>query len=425
MWNISQNAVHVLIANYANDMPTSGTIKTYSDISNDGQIALVNGANTVISPASIVVAGNTYYDKEVRFVVRNGTELVFSPWFQGKDVANAASATGLADTQQVTYVGYNGSAYSLDAFDQNEYILNIEIKDEDVATGVYPYMKHAAYYSDTTATQAEVALGLVSSAIANFARESQSKIQFDAICNAAVTAANGTKTGQEVTVVKGSKVLTFETDVTYTAGGGSTLVVGDFVRIGTVGGGTALTSPVYKVTAISTVYVTLDRAVTNASGTYDDAGGTSDIEIIPAATGVAANWGIKMTGIARTNFVPGEQKHYLTTFLVTLARGFQSTVVTYTTKAAYGRGTYQKVAEDEYLAQGFSGKKVYVGVPQFKSRSAASAANLYDTVTFNIVKSGYKGLISSNPNNVTTVILYTNDDNASPNDELKTILGIS
>lgn len=395
MMPISNNLTTVLVANLATAMKAAGTtIRSYSDLS-DGQLALVNQANLSLNPATAI----SNYTYPVRFVVRNGDKLVYSDWILYNAANVHVQKTYAADTQQVSYVGYNGTSGSLDVFDLNEYIINIEIKDEDVATAVYPYMKHGAYYSDSAATQAEIGLGLVSSLVSNFKREPQSRIQFDLVCSAAGTAISN-DAGDTVVGYKGSDVLviadaTDDNDI-------AVLAVGDFVRIGT-----ATTAAVYKIISGSTTAAAggtlkLDRPLV---ASVSLAGTTA--EYITAAEALAADFGIKMTSVARTNFVPGVQKHYLTTFKVFLARGFETTAVTYTTAATYGAGTYQEVAEMEYIAQGNTGKKVYIGVPPFVSRSAASSATTYTRNTYTFSSDGYAGIISNNPTNKKVLYIYT------------------
>ena len=156
----------------------------------------------------------------------------------------------------------------------------------------------AAYESDASATQTEIADALVLNAVKNFEVEKQKSgitvTKAGRINSAAVTATNDF-TG-DTTVVKGSKVISIaesgnNNDAAVYGAGNADLAVGDYVRIGTVGGGTALTSQVYKVTALggaktSSITATLDRPVLEASGTY--AAATHDIEVIPAATAAAA-----------------------------------------------------------------------------------------------------------------------------------------
>lgn len=296
-----------------------------------------------------------------------------------------------APAAQVSYVGYNGSTGSINVLDSEPYEMVLYMKNSSIMGGhlTNAYTKHiGGFTTSSNATQEEIALATAYSVYKNFKEERVMKIQADAMCNATLTLTNGTKANQEVTVVRGSNILTFETDVTY-AGGGSTLVVGDYLRLGSPGVNVVISDPVYKVTAINGVYVTVDRPVTKASGTYQDAsGGTVDIEVIPSATGLAANWGVRFVGIElfattygieTTNYwsIDGRMQYDVTSFTIAFKSGFNvnDTLLTYATAASYGNGTYWEVAEQEYFTQGFDGKGIYTGYPAFIPRTNATNYN--------------------------------------------------
>ena len=315
-------------------------------------------------------------------------QLIYSPEFYiSKSTYSGKSYS--APVEQVTYYGYNGSTSSLGTVVSGQtYTLHITLRSYAPGVGHSPLVKTVPYVA-TSAVEADLATGLAGSFDRIFKREPNKTIQCDTVCNATVTAANGTKSGQEVTVVKGSTALTFETNVTYEVAGGATLAVGDYLRIGTVSGGTALTDPVYRVTAISTVYVTVDRPVTAASGIYDDAGGTSDIEVIPAATGNAADWGFKFTGLDRfadSGFNP--QNDFFSKIRFEVASSdFDSTVATTASAvASEGVGHGYEVAQMESKLAMNDGKGKYASAyPATVYRGEADIATpgIYDTIVLN------------------------------------------
>lgn len=399
MMQLGNNPIGVLIANSSSAMMTSGTIKTYSDMTGDGYMALVDTKNLVISPTSI-----TSMTTPVRLVVRVGSSLLYSDWIIGANKLTGTSSDAKSEVQQISYIGYNGTSGSLDVSNQNEYIVSITFEDEDVATGKYPYVKHGTYYSSASATQAEVASGLAVNLSKNFKRENQVKVLVERVTDSTTSSS----TSGDLTVVHGSKNVTAATDI---SNGG--MAVNDFMVIDGVA---------YKVTAIdsSNNIATLDQPYQGASGTVLDA----DASFITAANAASGNWGIKFTGVKRTNFVPGEQKHDVTRFEIQLPVGWTSTEVTYDTAADKGIGTYEEVAEMEWLAQGNDGKKVMLGTPLFKSRSAATDGTTYDRVIFTWYEDGYSNIISNNPKNVKTLYVYSNSSSDTPNNNLKTIFGI-
>jgi len=179
--------------------------------------------------------------------------------------------------------------------------------------------------------------------------------------------------------------------------GGSTLVVGDYLRIGTAAGANgavAQGSAVYLVTKIDSLKVYLDRPVTSVSGTYDDAGGTTAVEVIPSATGLAATWGIRCTGIAISNFKPGVFNYRVVRFKLE-PQNCGTTAVTYTTAASEGSGVYGQVAELEWFAQGNLGKIFRVDTPPVTMHAQASSAKTYETIAIKYKTSGYDDSVTA------------------------------
>jgi len=307
--------------------------------------------------------------------------IVFSPFFDMATRKNVVKTAHVAPAQQVTYFGYNGSTGALDATAGADYVLHFEWLNSQFTYNNTPMVLSAAY-RPVAASQYELADGMLKSFNGMMSRQPYAFIKGEAINNATVVAANGTKAGQEVTVVNGVSAVTFETDVTYTAGGAATLVVGDYLRIGTVGGGTALTSPVYKVTAINSLVVSLDRPVTNASGTYDDIGGTSDVEVIPAAS-IGANWGFKFTGVENSNFNAINDTFNPTRFKI-MNSGFTTATVSYTTKASKGNGYGKELAGLESYAQFLDKSSVVGAFPQIARRQEVTLTRGYDMITFDV-----------------------------------------
>jgi len=307
--------------------------------------------------------------------------IVFSPFFDMATRKNVVKAAYSAPVQQVTYFGYNGTSGALDATANADYVLHFEWLNSQFTYNNTPIILSAAY-RPVAASQYELADGMLKSFNGMMSRQPYNFIKGEAINNAAVTAANGTKENQEVTVVNGVAAVTFETDVTYKAGGAATLVVGDYLRIGTVGSGTALTSPVYKVTAINSLVVSLDRPVTNASGTYQDVGASSDVEVIPAAS-IGASWGFKFTGVENANFNAINDTYQVTRFKITNS-GFVTATVSYTTKASNGVGYGKDLAGIEAYSQFLDKSSVVGAFPQIARRQEVTLTRGYDLITFDV-----------------------------------------
>ena len=108
------------------------------------------------------------------------------------------------------------------------------------------------------------------------------------------------------TFTKGSKVITCDGDLDY--GGGTDVVVGDFIGGDSVGAGTftAAASDYFRIDAIFTSAtastITLDRPWPH--DTFTAAAGGEDIQVLPKATGEAyadSTWSLVITGAGQVN----------------------------------------------------------------------------------------------------------------------------
>jgi hypothetical protein len=210
----------------------------------------------------------------------------------------------------------------------------------------------------------------------------------------------------------GSVAHTTANVAAFTYATSSALAVGDALRIGSVGGGTALTSNVYKVTAISgtagngTTYVTLDRAVTEATGTY--AASSHDIEVIPNATLINAStdFGLKFTGHARTNFSPGLFRYMVYDFDILPGVNFADVLVTVTTNGKKGVNTYEAVTEEEWFAQGNRGYGYRVDVIPVDSQVTTESGASYSCLSLAYKLDQFTNIVGQTPASLGQVNIY-------------------
>jgi hypothetical protein len=196
----------------------------------DGNIAILDINNKSINSGSLTAAS------VVRFVQRTGNELLYTPYFKVGD-ATCALQSYTAPTEQVSFVGYNGSAGSLDVINSNNYVVGIDLKD---FTRGNIYHKFGAYKSTSSATQVDIATGLVNSLIKNFANEPNQWVKFARTSNGSVAAFTGT--GVITKWTKGSTTVlhyikTAAGTVALTASTGS-VTAGDVVNVPSSGGRT-------------------------------------------------------------------------------------------------------------------------------------------------------------------------------------------
>lgn len=388
MYN-EKNVLHVIVGKNETYVAEDVLIDNYADL-NDGNVAIIDQDNKVRDTD----AGTILLNSEViRFATRIGTNLVYTPKFKLADVTSITSIGYTAAVQQITYLGYVGSGTAnIEAIDENEYIVRILLEGNTSLFGNKQMYKFGAYKSDASATSAEVAIGLVDNLTHNFSREPQTTIQFDAICNNAGAAITGTGT---VSITNGTKVLTANTDVD------AIMSVGDYIRLGS----TAVTGTMYKIMSMDTTANTLvlDRPYT---GTTLASNAEANHEYVTAALGAAALWGIKMTGVAYTNFVPGVFNYEIPKFQVE-PQDCGTTTVTYSTAANPGVGVYGQIAELEWFAQGNLGKIFRVDTPPVTLHTQAASASTYETITmqYKVRPSGSTSVTGTTPDSFGELVL--------------------
>lgn len=354
------NASYLYIANAAR-----GT-DTIEGMANNS-VAIVNEAGTVLTGATTTGLAR------VAAKLSNG-EVVYSPFFDMATRKNLVGKSYVAPTTQLTYLGYNGTSGAMDATADATFVLNVEWKNSQFAFNNTSMMFSAPYHT-TAASQYELATGLVAALDGVMERQPYEFIKTERINNAAVTTANAFD--NDATVVSGVNAFTVATNLQYNAGGG-TLAVGDFVRFGTVGSGTALTDGVYKVTAIDSLQVTLDRTIKAASGTYATA--TDDLEVIPAGS-IGANWGLKFQGVNNSTFNKVNDTYAPVRFDI-ISDDFSTATVTYSTEATEGSGSGQLVANMETYSEFLDKHSVISAYPERPRREQAVLTNTYDLITF-------------------------------------------
>jgi len=321
-----------------------------------GEAWVVDEANNVLTNTTTSVT-----KFKVCYKSGNGT-IVYSDVIDPKRVISYKGKRSVAAVEQITYIGYNTTSGSITAINNNEYDITIDKQDLRETDFMQWKQVYGSYTSDSSATQSEVADGLVSNLTANFSKLPEITIKAEVVCSDAgssITAASGT-----LTATKGSK---------YVAATGATLgtdfSVGYLVRFGA-----ATSSPCYLVTAVDATnkVLTLSNPYSGTSGSFSGAGA----QFITTAGIAAANFGVKLSGLAKKwsllKFQWEKQR------FAVLLRNFGATALTTPTGAYEGDGNYQQVAELEAFCQGNE-----VGTPQ-RSQSFGPIAIDYRTdYTFN------------------------------------------
>ncbi len=312
----------------------------------DGEIVITDGAGTVLDTTTVATKD------EVRIAQRSGNNIIWSPAIRAKEISQYKGAAFSAAVEQITYVGFNGTAGAIDTISENDYLVRVIRQDTQATYLNKEQLKFGSMRSDASATQEEIATGVTSSLIANFAQEPEREIKFERVINnaGAAVAQTATPTYKSTLVVMSAA---------------NAFVAGDHVRFGT-----AVTDPTYKVASKSGNDLVLDIPFQGASGTG------LTVEIIVAATAATADFGIKMSGLPR-KFERGVFKYSKVRFEVTLAE-FGTTGITFDTAAVDGTGTTEEVQEREWFAsEGIHGKIERIGTPPPVFKQDADPAKSY------------------------------------------------
>jgi hypothetical protein len=144
----------------------------------------------------------------------------------------------------------------------------------------------------------------------------------------------------------------------------ATMVAGDYIRVGT-----ATTSAVYLIDTVTSgtgatpagtpMTLTLDVAFQGESTILAI---DTETEYITAAQGTAADWGVKITGLAANFDVNKFRNFYVNRFTATFSDE-GTTPITHLQGAYTGNGVWQQVAMDEYMTYGFEGQNEMLGTP--------------------------------------------------------------
>jgi hypothetical protein len=319
-------------------LPSVGTVVTNANLESGAVVLCDMGMRRLDATAYTALAPTAQY-----FVVQGRgttTSLMKSPAIT-KGSTTFTIAKYKAAVQQVTYVGYNGTTGALPVANNTDFWIKVRKRDNDAANRSQPMSLFAGpVKTDATGTQEELAFALAKNGIRNFSQEpANGYLRFELVSNAA-SVTDGTATS--ITIAKGSKVGTLNAAAT-------TFVVGDVIRMGTT-----LTSPVYKIVALSTTTVTFNIPLQGDSIT------AGAIRYFTAANAATAAFGVRLTGVPAPFNVNTMRDYYANRFTTTFS---DSTVLVTVTGAQNGNGVWQQVAMDEYLSYGFEGENNQLAVP--------------------------------------------------------------
>jgi hypothetical protein len=313
-----------------------------------------------------------------------GRAILSSP-IQGNLVSTYEGKAYRSPLEQVTYVGYNGTAGTgLNISASTEYRLRISINEDQPVVGQRLTLQDFNYDGGSTAS-AEEAVDKIACYYGQKDyghNELGDKIKLERVSDGTFTAL-----AADATVIKGSVTVT-------SLGHGA--VVGDYLRIG----GATDEFAIYKVkTVVDANTVTLDVAYIGETATILAA----DIGIMSAQT----EFGFKLTGLpqdpmlSRSENEPYDQYEWIVFeayFSEADGRSFDSQAVVTTTSADPGNGFWRQIAEREENAKGYLGDTSKRRFDDNRINSVVNPAVGYDTISIYHSTTGrgdFQGLYNS------------------------------
>ena len=330
----------------------------------DGVVAVVKPDMTITNTTGELT--NTYIANGGLFHIVQGTgvnsPLIVSPLLKNGAYTITRSKYAAA-TEQVTYVGFNGTTGAIDADTAStSYVVTLIMANPNEKDRSQPSRVYGQYTTPASgATNAISTVALVNNLTKNFSTKADDLVKVEMIVSDAALntdfSALANPTGA-VTFTKGSTTATM-TDT-------ASLSAGDWFRIGGVS--EAVTDIAYQIKSVDGTanLITLSTPYAGESATISD----GLMHLVGANPG---DLGIKLSGVSRDFSVTSMRNYYKVRFVVTVGEAFLSTGVTTASKAFEGKGVPAQVAMDYYESMGFLGQMETIGVPPVPRASVPTA----------------------------------------------------
>jgi len=330
-------------------------------------------ADDLVEIGHAMASGTDYY-----FAFRNtNSVLQKSASFDFGKLVDIRCKETIARTEQVSYLGYNGTSGSMDAVNATYYGVGLVPNHTFGLLNNSPLIKTLPFKS-TAATQSNVAAGIANAGVRAFNGQPNRDVKFERVNSGALANALGTSA---VSVVNQGVEVVFAEDMI------SLCPNGTILRFGSTGAG--VDSACYIIasqdagTTTTRIY-TLDQPY---QGTTNAAYAEGSIESV-----TEGDWGIKMTGVSVTDakFNPITDTPYVVDFEVELGENFSTAAMTYTTGSNIGFGTYQLVSFDEAFSMfNVKDKQVNAYPSQPNHTFEAVSGEAYDLIEFEASDSKY------------------------------------
>ena len=362
-------SVFIMTDTASGSLPAAGTKIVPGTVT--GWVGITNMSNEVLAAGSGAGTGVQNYSK-IKIIKDRGADLPLQQVVLDlSSIQSASAVAGAISSEQVTYIGSNGTTGSIAGMAANTFY---EVKLEHVPNQ-FAYGKRPANYKYGTwksgasvPTQADVAINIVKSLIQNFVpnRTTDWRVKSELVADGAGVVIADTDLAS-IAFTKYSK-----TAVVTTTGAVSAFAAGTYIRVGA-----AADSPIVKVVSsgsaagAGTFNVVLDYAWQGDNATV------VRTSLFTVAT--IGNTGIKITGIKQKYDVNRWRQYDKVRFNPFINDAFTSTTVT-TTAAFDGIGVYEQAANDEYISWGDEGQVFVDQVPPLFREQDAVVGTQYNPV---------------------------------------------
>lgn len=293
--------------------------------------------------------------------------LHYSPILNPKNIRNLSYRAYTAKAEQVDYIGWNGTAGTIEATVYNHYMLSVYYKHDKAMWSEQKNIRVYNYETGATASAKNVCKSL----------STQINMDLDTKLKAEIVANEATETAlsnaRTISATNGS-------DVVVGSAADHGVSVGDVLRVAATG----TANPVYIVTAVDGANITLHTKYQGAT-----ASGLAS-KIVTAIT----NWGLKLTGLPITWKAKGIMPYIVAMWDLQLV-GFGEAVVTNSVRPTKGSGHPYDIADLEWFANGGDGLRNRTVIPISEGRTDVDLTkNGYDIISFEYQETSTTGPVA-------------------------------
>ena len=374
--------------------PTAGTVVTPGSTNSGvaGWVGITNMSNIVLDATTVLA-----YDK-IKIIKDRGADLPLQQVVISlSELAKTSAYSGAIASEQVSYIGYNGTSGTMDATVNNFFLIKLEHTPNAFLYGKRPASyKYGTFQSGASASALSNSIGLIKSLIQNFRanRTTDWRVKSELVADGSGVVI--TTLDPQITSITFTKYS--KTAVVTTSGAVSAIAAGTYIRVGV--GATTYSNPVVKV---------VSSGSQAGAGTFNlvlDFVWQSDTAIVGGANlytvATPGNVGIKITGL-KQKYDVNRWRQYDKVRFNTFLEGFDAAVVT-TTAAFDGVAVYEQAANDEYISWGDEGQVFVDQVPPLFREQDAIVGTQYNPVVISWL-SRLNSLIGAGENKG-QVILY-------------------